>query len=242
MKNIELWRPSKYVYSKNRFYASRDRFEVGLSSRLIADIQAVTYEEALHEHAQGKLLDLGCGKVPLYAVYKRLVQDVLCVDWPNTYHSNLFLDLEADLNHQIPLTDSTYDTILATDVLEHLTNPELFFREIARLLRVQGKLILGVPFLYRIHEQPHDYCRYTEFALLRFCNKNDLNVIKLRPYGGSPEVILDLIAKHLGSFESLSAIHLTISKMIIASPVGRKISQSTDRLFPLGYCLVAQKC
>src|SRR6267142_5681608 len=72
MKNIELWRPSKFIYRKNKLMGSRDPKEVGISSRLMADIVAAHYDQHLKQHVGGKLVDLGCGKVPLYAAYRDL--------------------------------------------------------------------------------------------------------------------------------------------------------------------------
>ena len=70
----------------------------------------------------------------------------------------------------------------------------------ARLLKPDGKLILGVPFLYWLHEEPHDYYRYTEFALDRFCQLSGLRLVELTPYGGLPEVFIDMSSKCLALF------------------------------------------
>lgn len=79
MKNANAWRPSKYVYRYGRLVASRDRAEVNVGSRLVTDLIARAYAAELPKHARGRLLDLGCGKVPLYLAYKSLVSDNTCV-------------------------------------------------------------------------------------------------------------------------------------------------------------------
>lgn len=81
MKNKDLWKPSKFVYKRGNLIASRDPNEVGIGSRLISDIIAAIYNKNLKLHAKGKLLDLGCGKVPLYNSYKDYISDNICVDW-----------------------------------------------------------------------------------------------------------------------------------------------------------------
>ena len=45
----------------------------------------------------GYLLDLGCGKVPLYLIYKSHITDSICVDWGNSLHGNDYIDSECDL-------------------------------------------------------------------------------------------------------------------------------------------------
>jgi len=227
--------------TKHGCIGSRDAGKVGIGSRLVTDRIARVYEEAIRKHARGVLLDLGCGKVPLYEVYKPYVIDNVCVDWANTLHKSPYLDYEFDLNAVIPLESAQFDTILITDVLEHILKPDMLWWEISRLLKPEGKIILSTPFFYWIHEEPHDYYRYTEHKLRMFCESNGFNVVCIEPYGGAPEIILDIIAKHIVFSRILSAIHLFFSSVFINSSIGMKLSAKSSRKFPLGYCLIAQK-
>src|ERR1700757_3039931 len=110
MQNKHQWRPSKFVYKNSKLIGSRDPAEVGVSSRLIADIIAHFYDQHLKQYARGRLLDLGCGKVPFYAAYHELVTDVICVDWENSLHENRYLDLELDLGSALPFENNEFDT------------------------------------------------------------------------------------------------------------------------------------
>ena len=248
MKQQELWRPSKFVSVNGRYRASRDPHEVAPSSRLITDRQAVVYAEALRCHARGALLDLGCGRVPLFGAYRDLVTTVVCVDWAARGDVS-HVDYAVDLNEPIPLPDAQFDTILATDVFEHIANPSRLFREISRLLLAEGVLIAGVPFLYWIHEEPHDYYRYTEFALKQLCEESGLTVLSVEPYGGAPEVVLDTVVKTLsfGRFGTtvlgrwMATAMIAVGQACLASSVGRRVSRATARTLPMGYCLIARK-
>jgi SAM-dependent methyltransferase len=199
------------------------------------------YAQAIRTYARGLLLDLGCGSVPLYRFYRDYVTDNVCIDWAGTFHKTEHLDYECDLNREIPLPDHRFDTILATDVLEHIANPGGFWQEMARLLKPGGKIIVAVPFLYQVHEAPHDYARYTEYQLTRSCERHGLTVVSLEPYGGSVEVILDIIAKHLSFSKILSALHLAVSKFLSRLLAGRKVYKKIARRFPLGYVLISEK-
>jgi hypothetical protein len=64
-----------------------------------------------------------CGKVPLYATYRELVTDAICVDWGNTEHKNRHLDRELDLTNNLPFRDDEFDTIILSDVLEQSLIP-----------------------------------------------------------------------------------------------------------------------
>jgi SAM-dependent methyltransferase len=240
MKNPHLWQPSKFVYTRRGLAASPDPEEIAIRSRIIGNLSAAAYERVLTKHATGALLDAGCGKVPLYEVYRNLVSEVVCVDWANTFHPNPHLDLEADLNQGIPFPDGRFDTVVSTDVLEHLANPNLFWAEVTRVLRPSGKVIVGVPFLYWLHEPPHDHYRYTRYRLSGFCDENGLSVLSLEEYGGPLAVVLDVIGKNLPGTR-LAEVYQFCGTFLLDSPVGRYIEHRRRHLFPLGYCLVAQK-
>ncbi len=88
MKDVDFWRPTKFVERDGRWFGSPDRAELGVGSRFIGDIVATRYQRMIEAHVRGRLLDLGCGKVPLYGMYKTLVDEVVCVDWEHTQHVN----------------------------------------------------------------------------------------------------------------------------------------------------------
>ncbi len=240
MKNREAWRPTKVVRANGKFKPSPRLVQVG--SRLSASRAIVEYEKALTDYASGCLLDMGCGNVPYYEMYASLVQDVTCVDWANSLHKNDFLDQTVDLNHLLPFAAESFDTVLLTDVLEHIFNPVQLVSEIARILRPAGSVIIGVPFLYCLHEQPHDFYRFTEFALRRMCEDSGLAVVRLAPYGGAPEVLADISAKCLATVaHPVCGIYVTACDAILRLPPLRSVSRRTASHFPLGYVTVARK-
>jgi SAM-dependent methyltransferase len=61
--------------------------------------------------------------------------------------------------------DATFDTVLCTEVLEHLTEPQKALDELYRVLCPGGTLLLTTRFLFPIHDAPHDYFRYTKYGL-----------------------------------------------------------------------------
>jgi SAM-dependent methyltransferase len=196
------------------------------------------YEPLLRAHARGRLLDLGCGPVPYFGIYGVQIRSCVCIDWPQSGYGSRHVDAFADLNRSLPLRSGAFDTVLLTDVLEHIARPHALLREIARVLAPDGVLVLASPFLYGLHEQPHDYYRYTEFALRRLCEESDLEVISLAPYGGARDVVLDILAKHLAFSPALAAI-ATGAGRLLSWPL-RPLARRTADRFPLGYCLVAR--
>lgn len=243
MRHLENWRPTKLVRGRNGFRPSSDPRFLSVSSRLVARCQIQRLEGLIQRCASGDLLDLGCGHVPYFEMYKDLVNNVVCVDWENSPHKNTLLDYTMDLNCPLSFEDESFDTILLIDVLEHIYKPAQLLSEVRRILRRGGNCIIGVPFFYWLHERPFDFHRYTEFALLRMCESAGLEVTDLTPYGGAPEILMDIIGKCMAS----SKLHLATRVYTSACCAIQKLralealSQRTAALFPLGYVLAAQR-
>lgn len=245
MQNSQLWVPTKYEYKNGQLKASRNTNFLTVSSRLMTDITAKFYQRYVPLHVRGRLVDLGCGNVPFYQLYKPLVTENICVDWPNSAHTNSYLDVECDLNQPLPFPNNSFDTILISEVLEHVANPELAWSEMARILKTGGKIVLSVPFFYKIHEAPHDYYRYTEFALTHLASKNKLQTLELKSFGGLPEIFADIMAKNLTRIpiigRTCSIFAQWICRIFLRTRIGKKISTVTGRTFPLGYFMIAVK-
>jgi SAM-dependent methyltransferase len=245
MRNVSTWKPSKFEYRNGILRASKDPQEVSTSSRFVADIVASQFESHLKEHVQGHLVDLGCGKVPLYDAYKDYITESLCVDWPASIHKNPFLDAECDLNLTLPFQNEQFDTIILSDVLEHISNPTQLYSEMCRILKPSGKVIMNVPFFYKLHETPHDYFRYTKFALLKFANDSRFKVILLHEMGGLPEVLTDLSSKLLVNIplvgRYISIFIQWTGRLFSRSGLGKKLTAKTKEHYPLGYFAILQK-
>lgn len=237
MKNIDKWSAKRFTRdNKGRIIGTYNHKIIGNA-----------YEPIIRKYAKGRLLDLGCGDVPYYLFYKGNVSENVCVDWENCSLEDSFLDIVADLNKPIPSLDSnSFDTVLCTDVLEHIYDPNQMFDEMARVLKTNGHLILAVPFMYWIHETPHDYHRYTKFMLTKFCESRGLQIILMKEYGGLPEILFDLTYKGI-KFNNLRFTALLLKLLLVAGTimskisVVKRISNRTRSSFPLGYILVAKK-
>lgn len=70
-------------------------------------------------------------------------------------------DVRADVA-ALPFASGSFDAVICSEVLEHVSDPRVAVREIARVLRPGGVALISVPFLFRIHPDPNDYGRYTD--------------------------------------------------------------------------------
>lgn len=245
MRNSEHWKPTKYELHNGRLRASRNPKFVSVSSRLMTDVTASFFETAIPKYVRGSLADMGCGNVPFYMVYKNLATEITCIDWANTLHQNHYLDLECDLNKPLPFADNCFETIIISDVFEHIAEPDMLWSELTRILKPGGKILMSVPFLYKIHEAPHDYFRYTEFALKNYVTKNNLRILELESFGGLPLVLTDLYAKVLVKIpllgNTLAAFIQLLCLWFVGTQLGKRISSNTGKAYPLGYFMVIEK-
>ncbi|MEC7784133.1 MAG: class I SAM-dependent methyltransferase [Bacteroidota bacterium] len=136
---------------------------------------------------QGALLDVGCGKMPYrnYILENSKVTNYTGIDIEAAliYDEGVTPDYYWD-GIQIPFNDNSYDCVIATEVLEHCPVPETVLKEIFRVLKPGGVFFYTVPFLWNLHEVPHDEYRYTPFSLERHLKTIGFNLIQLNATGG----------------------------------------------------------
>ena len=192
------WSPSKFTLSGGGAVVATRGVEGG--SYLIASLVGEFYSRAVPEWVRGTLADVGCGSAPLYGLYQTYADAIFWLDWPASVHANAALDAECDLNVGLPVRDHAFDVVILSDVLEHIRQPTVVWNELIRTLAPGGVLLGNAPFMYWIHEAPHDYCRYTEFALRAAIADAGGEIVSIEAIGGSLDVLADFVGKHLGLF------------------------------------------
>lgn len=135
----------------------------------------------------GNLLDVGCGKMPYknFILENSLVEKYLGLDIENglSYDSKIVPDVTWD-GETIPFEEGTFDCAIATEVLEHCSEPEVVLKEVLRVLRPRGRFFFTVPFLWNLHEVPNDQYRYTPFSLERHLKNSGFEGIEIVATGG----------------------------------------------------------
>lgn len=133
----------------------------------------------LVEH--GVILDLGCGMKPYELLLARPGDRWVGVDHPLTmqgsYGVYTLADVFADC-HQLPFADEYFDSVICTQVLEHVADPGQVLREAARVLRPGGVLLLTAPMLWPLHEEPRDFFRYTPYGLRHLLERAGFGVVR----------------------------------------------------------------
>jgi SAM-dependent methyltransferase len=203
-------------------------------------------------YSHGVMLDLGCGLRPYEQLFREKCSHYWGLDWP-VHRDKAKIDIQGNALY-IPFLDESIDTVLTTELLEHLPDPQQFMKEILRILRPSGTLILSVPFIEPLHEEPRDYFRFTPYGLRFLLKENGFNVIAIYQKGGWGSVVF-------GSFLSQAIYdvvnplsldgfrHNRIFRVILVTPICTSlqlVGYFLDKLFIsskycLGYVVVATK-
>lgn len=150
--------------------------------------------EALAPLARGVLLDVGSSETPYREVFERHVRRYVGMEYPPSvlekqpdmwdllYNVHHLLNLLGD-GRNLPIRTDSVDTVLCTEVLEHVPDAAPMVQEMARVLRPGGRLLVTVPFVQPLHELPGDYHRFTPAALRRYAEEAGLEVESIEPRG-----------------------------------------------------------
>jgi len=149
--------------------------------------------------------------------------------------------------HHLPFRSGAFDTVVASQVFEHLHTPDRAMDEVVRILRTGGRAVIAVPFLYFLHQQPHDYYRYTEFGLRALC-RDRLHIDSLIGYGNRFSVAADVLFTRTPTSSSARSALRKLRKAV-APPdptqryprIGALLIRFHRPDFPNGYVLVATK-
>ena len=168
---------------------------------------------------QGDLLDVGCGRKPYKKLFK--VSSYTGMDIENPGHSHQGEDIDVFYDGKtFPFQDNAFDSILCNQVLEHVFNPESFLKEINRVLKPGGKILLSVPFVWDEHEQPFDYARYSTFGLNHLFNNAGLEIVKHKKTVNNMAVVFQLMAVYIYKLiVSKSGVINMLTNIIFITPI-----------------------
>jgi SAM-dependent methyltransferase len=127
-----------------------------------------------------RTLDIGCSRSP----YRQHFPSRVGLDLRRGKHVDVVGDVTA-----LPIASQSFGHILMAEVLEHVLDPQAGVREVWRVLRPGGRVTLCVPFVYPIHDSPHDYQRWTHHGLRALFERAGFEVEEMRPDHGTMETI-----------------------------------------------------
>jgi SAM-dependent methyltransferase len=146
-----------------------------------------TFEAALRDaaarFARGRMIDVGGGRKPWQPIFAPYVTEHVCVDHVGKEDvRGPTVDVVATA-YDIPLPDAGAQTVLLTEVLEHLERPADAVAECYRLLAPGGHIIATTPLFWPVHDA-RDFYRYTPQGLRYLFETAGFEVVEVRPLGG----------------------------------------------------------
>lgn len=193
------------------------------------------------EYVKGTLLDIGCGDMPYAGLMAERTKFHVGTDLrprpenPPTVCSDSL---------HLPFKEEAFDTVLCTQVLEHVRDPFMTVREVSRVMKRNGHAIFTMPAAWPLHEEPYDFFRYTKYGLKELAAMNGLDVVKLEERGGGLAALAQLTAALL--YDVFGKRRPTRVLVKIALFPYLWLAGLFDRFFfypkfTLGYLMVARK-
>lgn len=180
---------SREIYLKDLSYSLR---------RYYVDDFYLRHVKALPESCS--ILDLGGNRK-----HKRGAFDL------DQYHNqvvyaNLSVDKRPDIQCRaecLPMRAMAVDVVICSELLEHVKDPVSVLTEIFRVLRHGGILLMCTPFLNRIHGDPSDYGRYTEYYWRDVLSMIGFRDVTVEWQGSFWSVLIEML-RYAVSYRSLS--------------------------------------
>jgi SAM-dependent methyltransferase len=194
-------------------------------------------------YIKGKTLDVGAGEMDRYG---KFFKNVKIVRMDVNHRDTVDLVGSADC---IPASDSEFDSIICTQVFEHLADPWKSAQELYRVLKLGGHVLLTVPQMNELHEEPHDYFRYTKYGLKAMFEKAGFKIEKIDQRGAYFSTLAQIKIRHfIGIFNLYKRPFLgrVIGKILKIYGMFMiyldKIDRSSDnKTQTIGWCVILKK-
>lgn len=157
------------------------------------------------------------------------------------------LDIVCDIT-SIPEPDGSFDAVMCIEVFEHIPYPVEALRELARLLRVGGYLIVTAPFASLTHFSPYFYqTGYSRYFYQYWLKKLGFEILDIQENGNYFEYLAQELNRLPSIAERYSSQSLHRSEKnainIIRNALGRFSSEDngSNEILCFGLHVLAQK-
>lgn len=172
--------------------------------------------------ASGTLADIGCGSGRLWEELRPMFSRCIGVD--AVRYAWLPGDVEfrhADLDRApLPLADASADVVTAVETIEHLENPRAFCRELHRIVRPGGWIVITTP------------NQLSVLSLLTLIVKHRFSAFQDAAYPAHRTALLEIDLERIATESGLGAIDISYTGSGRVPLSGLHYPTGLSRLFP----------
>jgi len=188
------------------------------------------------EEIRGTVLDLACGQEPSYWRILDLKDNekvhLVGIDYNPAFRPTIV----ANLIHSLPFKDATADVAIVSSFLHIPPDPKEFLKEVKRVLKPGGCLILTVPFVFQYNPEPTDYWRFTEEGLSWLLYNAGFTDFEIVPFGNRFSAVAFLLGPFLRPRWIVAPLVYLLCLFL-----DRIVTYFKLRPCPIGYAVLARK-
>ena len=165
----------------------------------------------------GRMLDFGCGSKPYRSLFQ--VSEYVGLDTEDSGHDHSHEEVDVFYDgKEMPFEDEHFDSVLSSEVFEHVFNLEEVLQEINRVLKPGGHLLITLPFVWEEHEAPYDFARYTSFGIGSLLRDAGFEIVVSKKTTRYIETIFQTINAYIvkAIFRSNKYIKVLVTPFLIA--------------------------
>ena len=139
----------------------------------------------------GKMMDFGCGIKPYQSLFR--VAEYVGVDYKG--EGETYEQSQVDVFYDgvtLPFPNQYFDSVFSSEVFEHIFNLPDILKELHRVMKPGGKILVTCPFAFGEHEAPTDYARYTSFAMRHMFEQNGFRILISEKTGTASDALMQL--------------------------------------------------
>ncbi len=191
---------------------------------------------------EGKILEFGAieGSSKNFTNYLNL-NDSSQIIYADKITNDTKKVLHEDLEKELSFQDSSIDNVVIFNVLEHVYDINNAIKEINRCLKPNGYLVGSTPFIYRVHNAPQDYNRYTPAFINEVLSQNNFNEVQIKIFGYGPLMAsYALIFDYTKYIPFLNNIFFNVC-LLMDKFISILIKTKLKKIYPITICFRAKK-
>lgn len=163
-----------------------------------------------------RALDVGCGRQPFRKELELAGYSYASMDAQQYVEGAV--DFVCSIDEHLPAAltkGGPFQFILCTEVLEHVADWDIAFKNLALLLEPGGRVLITCPHFYQLHEEPYDFWRPTLHALRHFAQREGFRIIHGEAAGDGWDVLGTVVANCRPALRSGGMLGRGASKLLV---------------------------